>query len=337
LDEADWGGTGAGLIDMNNVWTDGQDTVTAIRGFNGDLVVFGKRHIIFITDGSGSEIGLNPANAYVGDVISGTGCVDQHTIQPIGETEMAYLSPNGVQALSRVIQEKSNPTGSYSETIRSDLLTAYRGAAAGTIRSAYEPDSGQYFLTFVGNKTYVWETHKAYADEQGRPQIPIFEWDLAPGAWSVRDNGDVLLGGTAGNIGKLSGNTDDGVDLDLLYESGWLDLGEELGNRILILKRLGATIVTQMDGAITYKWSTDFKTTFKSSTKLLSADGGGATSEWGTMEWNIGEWSGSVAISLFKIAARDTGQYYKIGVQTTTDSTFAIQQLELFAKIGRLA
>lgn len=336
LDEADWGGSGAGTIDMNNVWTDGQDRITAIRGYNGDLVVFGMRHIIFITDGSGSEIGLNPTNAYVGDVITGTGCVDQHTIQSIGETELAYLSPNGVQALSRVIQEKSNPANNFSEAIRTDLSTAYRGATAGTIRSAYSPDTGRYYLTFSGSKTYVWETKKAYQDEWGAIQYPIFEWDFAPYAWCVRENGDILTGAPA-NVGKLTGNTDDGASLSLLYESGWLDLGEELGNRLKILKRLGATILTQMDGSILFKWGTDFNTTFKSSTKALTASTGGATSEWGTMEWGLGEWAGSIAVTLFKIPARDTGQYYKIGVSTDTDSTFAIQQLELFAKIGRLA
>ena len=122
LDEADWGGAGAGSIDFNNIWTDGQDRITAIVGFNGALVVFGLRHIVFIIDGSNSELGLDPTNAYVTDVISGTGCVDQHTIQPIGETDIVFLSQNGLQSLGRLIQERSNPSKTISKYIRTELL-----------------------------------------------------------------------------------------------------------------------------------------------------------------------------------------------------------------------
>lgn len=335
LDEANWGGTGSGTIDLSTVWVDGEDEITAIVGFNGDLVVFGLNHIVFITDGSGSEIGLNPTNAYIGDVISGTGCVDQQTIQPVGETEMLFLSPNGVQALSRVIQEKSNPTTTVSQAITTDLLAAYRAATAGTIRSAYSKEEGLYLLTFPGSKTYAFDIRRPYeAASQPVKLYPIYEWDLAPTAWCARRDGTLLMGG-AGNVYKYSGFTDDGTNIEVDYESPWLELGEELGNRTKILKKLGGTIFTSLNGNIIFKWAVDFNTNFKNYTKTFTnAD---TSSEWGVSEWGIAEWSGALAILITRVPARISGQYFKIGISASIDKSFAIQQIEMLAKLGRVA
>ena len=335
LDEADWGGSGAGSIDFSNIWTDGQDRITAIVGFNGALVVFGMRHIVFIIDGSGSELGLNPSNAYVVDVISGTGCVDQQTVQPIGETELLYLSLTGVQSLQRVIQERSNPTATVSKAITTDLMTSYRAAAAGTLRSAYDEKEEVYILTLTDQSiSYAFDTSSPYGDVADEHLYPVFKWDLAPSSWSARENGDLLMGG-AGNIYKYSGLTDDGTSIAIDYESPWLELGEELGNRLKILKRIGAIIFTSLDGNVVYKWSTDFDTALQSYSKAFSAPSG--ASEWGTSLWGTDEWSGPISLTITRIPARATGQYFKVGISASVDTSFSIQQVELFAKIGRAA
>jgi hypothetical protein len=335
LDEADWGGAGAGSIDFSKIWTDGQDRITAIVGFNGALVVFGMNHIVFIIDGTGSELGLNPANAYVVDVISGTGCVDQQTIQEVGETELLYMSKTGVQSLARVIQEKSNPTNTVSKAVTTDIVKAYRAAAAGTLRSAYNEDEGMYVITFTDQSvSYMFDTRTPYGGEAGQLLYPVFKWDLAPSSWASRDNGDLLMGG-AGNVYKYSGFTDDGTKISLEYESPWLELGEELGNRLKILKKIGAIIFTALDGNVVYKWSTDFDTSLKSYTKAFVAPSG--ASEWGVAEWGLDAWSGPISLSITRIPARITGQYFKVGLSADVDTAFSIQQVELFAKIGRAA
>jgi hypothetical protein len=336
LDETDWNGTGAGSIDFSNIWTNGQDRITAIVGFNGVLVVFGMRHIVFISDGTGSELGLNPNNAYVSDVIQGTGCVDQQTIQPIGETDLLYLSPNGLQSLSRVIQERSNPTQTLSKLIRTELLTAYRGATAGTIRSTYSPDEGFYLISFpASNKTYCFLTRKGFQDEDGDLVFPVFEWDFAPTSMTTRENGDTLFG-EAGEVFKYSGTTDNGADIALEYESSWLDFGEEIGNRLKILKKISAIIFSSLNSNIVFKWYTDFRTTASNFTKSFTSSATGA--EWGVAEWGLDEWGGGgAAQKIFSIAARGTGQYFKIGFTAAVDVDFAVQQLELKAKVGRIA
>lgn len=335
LDETDWGGAGAGSIDFNNIWTNGQDRITAIVGFNGRLVVFGRRHIVFISDGTTSELGLDPAQAYVEDIIEGTGCVDQQTIQAIGEGELVFLSDDGVQTLGRVIQEKSAPKTSVSKNIRTELLETSRAATAGTIRSCYNPDEGFYLLTFPASKTYCFDARWLYQDEQGDVVAPVFEWDITPTALLSRENGDVLFGG-AGNIYKYSGFTDDGSNIALDYESSWLDLGEDIGNRLKILKKIGAIIFSSFTGTMQFKWYVDFETsTTDTYQRNFGSEAVGA--EWGVGLWGVAEWGIGGSQRIFRIPARGVGQYFKIGFTVSTDNQLQVQQLELLAKVGRLA
>jgi hypothetical protein len=334
LDEADWNGTGAGAIDFSNIWTEGQDSITAVAGFNGALVVFGMNHIVFLTDGTGNELGLNPNNMYVSDVIHGTGCVDQRTIQAIGETDLVFLSRNGVQTLSRLLNERSNPTTAVSKNIRTEITEAYRASTAGTLRSVYSPDEGLYILTFPGDKSYAFDTRFLYQDESGDTVAPIFQWTLLPTAWAYQRDGTLLAGG-AGEIFEYTGTTDDGSSIQLDYESGWLDFGEEVGNQLKILKKLGAIIFTSSNDDITMKWATDFETVFGSIVKTFTATTTGA--EWGTALWGTSEWGPGGGQKLFKVPARGTGQYFKVGFSALTAATMSVQQIELIAKIGRTA
>lgn len=334
LDETDWGGTGAGSIDFSNIWTDGQDQITAIAGFNGALLVFGLNHIVTITDGTGSELGLNPANAYVADVLHGTGCVDQNTLQAIGETDLIFLAVNGVQALSKLINERSNPTQTVSRNIKSDLLTAYRSATAGTIRSTYSYDEGIYWLSFPGDRSYAFDTRFVAQTTDGQPLLPAFQWDLAPTALVTLRDGTTLTGG-AGEVFQYTGETDDGTAITVNYESGWLDFGEEVANYIKILKKIGMISFTAYDGDITIKWAVDFNTGFKSFVRTYEQSAGAA--EWGVAEWGTDEWGPGGGRKIFKVPARGTGQYFKVGFNGTFDESVSFQQIELNAKIGRIA
>lgn len=336
LDETDWNGTGAGSIDFNNIWTNGQDEITAITGYNGQLVVFGKRHIVFISDGTGAELGINPANAFVSDVIQGTGCLDQQTLQPVGETDLLFVSDYGLQSLSRVIQERSNPTLTISKNVHTELLEAIRAETAGQIRSCYSPDEGFYLLSFPdSSKTYAFVVRKTFRDPDGDIVVPTFKWTFADTALLVKDNGNIYFGG-AGEAFQYSGTTDNGSNIAIDYESSWLDFGEEVGNRLKILKRIGFILFSSSGENLTVKYYVDFSNTSKSYTKGLEALGSG--SEWGVAEFGIDEFGGgSVSNRISSAPARATGQYFKIGFSTTLSTTWSLQQVELVAKIGRLA
>ncbi len=342
LDETRWDvADGGGSLDMTTVWTEGTDTITAIAGFNGSLVVFGHKHIIFWLDAGDSELGINPQDMYVNDVVTGTGCIGQETIQPLGETDMFYVSDNGVQSLVRVTQSTSNPVNTLSAPIRSQLLSYVNGAVPNTVRSAYSAKYGLYLLTFpavsdsTSGLTYAFDTKFPYEDPLTGVRLNIITtWTLAPTAWCAKQNG-TLLGGLGDGIIEYGGSTlDDGETFRFIYQSPWLDFGEDFADRVKLMKRLGAIIYVQGATQVIYSWGTDFSEDKTQVSKEYAADG---LAEWGIAEFDIAEFSGGLNLQIIKLAARARGQYFRLGVEAVIDGEFAIQQLELFTKIGRLA
>lgn len=342
LDETDWGGVGSGSIDMTSVWTDGTDEVTGIFAYNGQLVVFGKRHIVFWYDGKGAQLGLDPDSIYVNDVVTGTGSLTQWSVQPVGETDLLYLSRNGVQSIRRVIQNTSNPIATISKNIRNHLIAVIKDVVdLDTIRSVYSPRDGFYVLTIptqtapaITGISYVIDQRYPYADAEGDRLNIITTWTLAPTAWLAKDNFEVNLGTTAG-VGLYRGSTtDNGSTFRFTYQSPWLDLGEEFADLLKILKRIGAILFVRNNTSIVFKWSVDFSDGFDSMTRDVDSD---ASAEWGSGEWGSMEWSGGLTLRIIKIPARDRGQYFRLGIEAEVNGEFAIQQAELFTKIGRLA
>ena len=180
---------------------------------------------------------------------------------------------------------------------------------------------------------------RPYRDEiTGEVRYPVTEWDLAPTAWLWDVGGNRLLlsdSGNPGNVGVYGGGDDDnGTSFLMDYEGPWLDLGEQVADRIKILKRLGSIIFITAAATVIYKWDFDFSGQFV--TKTASFIAGGA-SEWGLAEWGLGEWSGGLSLKIFKFPAFGTGQYIKLGLSVVIASKFSIQQLEIFAKMGNIA
>jgi len=342
LDETNWGGVGAGSIDMTSVWADGMDEVTAIVAFNGGLVVFGNRHIIFWIDGQGAQLGIDPDNIFVNDAVTGTGCVSQWTLQPVGETDLLYLAPNGVQSIQRVILSNSNPVLSLSKKIRNSLIATIKDITdVDTLRSTYSPIDGFYLLTIpaqvapqITGQTFVLDQRFRYQDEENDLLSIVTTWTLAPTAWLAKDDFTLLLGDTAG-VGLYKGaTTDNGTSFRFIYQSPWLDLGEEFADRLKMLKRIGSILFVKNNTDIVFKWNVDFDDGFKSITRQVDGD---ASAEWGGGEWGAAEWSGGLTLRILKIPARARGQYFRLGIEADVNGEFALQQLELFTKIGRLA
>jgi hypothetical protein len=334
LDEADWGGAGAGSIDMSSVWTAGMDEVTAIAAFNGSFIVFGHNHIIIWEDNIGSQLGLSPTQLVVVDVIEGTGCTSHWTIQHIGETDIVYLSRNGLQSLGRIVFEKSNPLSNVSKYVRDDFLADIRLEDPLDLRTVYSPEEGFYLISIpVKEITYVFDVRNMFKDEEGELAFPCTTWDLYPTAFEVREDGTLLFG-APGQVWTYGSDADDGGLIRFEYASPWLDLGEELGNRLKMLKRIGSIMFVRNNAGIEYKWATDFRENDQVITKVVVDP---AAYEWNIAEWGLGEWSGGLFLQIIKVPARGVGQYYRIKIETHVTGQFALQQLELFTKIGRIA
>jgi hypothetical protein len=331
LDETDWNTVGdSGSIDMSNVWTDGTDVVTAIAAFNGALVVFGRRHIVFWVDGQGSALGLDPDQIYVADVITGTGCVSELTVKAVGETDLYFLSDNGVQSLSRVIQERSNPVTNLTGLVRSVLLSDLNEETFANIRAVYDAFRGFYLLSLPGaERTWCIDTRAVGQDGSG----VVTTWTLAPTALCATRDNKLYFGGTYG-VGLYGGFSDAGTDIRFRYRSPWLDLGEDVGNRTKLLKRIQAILTLGSSTDVLFRWWTNFKDVGRSDTVSVTVS---SSAEWGVGEFSIAEFSGSAGLNILKTPARDRGQYYRIGIEASVSGNFAVSQAELAVKIGRLA
>lgn len=335
LDETDWNTVGdSGSIDMSSVWTGGTDEVTAIAAFNGALVVFGRRHIVFWVDGAGSAIGMDPDNIYVADVIEGTGCISDLSVQTIGETDLLYLSPNGVQSLSRLIAERSNPISTLTKNVRKVFLDSLAIETEADIRSAYNPVEGIYILSFPNqNQSWVLDQSRQWRDEEGDLLSVVTEWDLAPTSWLSKVDNTLHIGDTHG-VGTYSGFSDNGNSYRFIFQSPWMNLGEELANRLKMLKRMSAILFIRTATDVVFKWAVDFQDSGRSISRAAAAL---ANDEWNIGEWNVAEWSGADPLRIISVPARDKGQYYRIGIEANVTGAFAVQQVELMTKIGRIA
>lgn len=336
LDETAWSSGGAGEIDMSEIWTIGTDVIRAIAAFNHQLVVFGARHIVFFSDGGTGVLGLDPTLLFVSDIIAGTGTLSQHTLQPVGDTDLLFASDTGVQSLKRLIIQKSNPVISLTKLVRDELVADLVSETADNISSVYSATNGFYLLTLpTSSVTWVLDQRRRYQDEDGDEVCATTRWNTAATATYELNSRTLYFARTAGKVATYSGPDDEGTPFRFIWQSPWLDLGEQVANRLKLLKRLGAIIFARVSMDVVFKWAVDFQISGR--TKTVTIDPSGGSSEFGIAEFGIAEFSGGTLLQILTLPARAKGQYYRLSIEADVSGEFAIQQAELFAKIGRVA
>lgn len=336
LDETDWGSASSGTIDMRTIWSAGTDTVTAIVSFNASLVIFGNNHIVFFTDGRGSMLGLDPTQAYVFDLIESTGCFSQWTVQQIGEGDIIFLGPNGCQSIANLQNSRSFPMTNLTKYIRDNLLSQVATETVATIRSSYNNFLGQYLLSLPNNQT-VWclDVRRVYKDELGDSCAICTSWGMNATATHSTQANVTYIARTPGTVGIYSGNTDEGATYQFVYLSGWLNLGEQVAQKLKMLKRFESIIFSGGNQVLTFTWNTDFGNSANSA--VLSIAATGSVSQYGLGQFGIAQYGGGSSLNIIKYDARARGQYYQVGVSATIASLFSIQQIQLAVKIGRTA
>lgn len=336
LDETDWGSASSGTIDMRTIWSAGTDTVTAIVSFNASLVIFGNNHIVFFTDGRGSMLGLDPTQAYVFDLIESTGCFSQWTVQQIGEGDIIFLGPNGCQSIANLQNSRSFPMTNLTKYIRDNLLSQVATESVATIRSSYNNFLGQYLLSLPNNQT-VWclDVRRVYKDELGDSCAICTSWGMNATATHSTQANVTYIARTPGTVGIYSGNTDEGATYQFVYLSGWLNLGEQVAQKLKMLKRFESIIFSGGNQVLTFTWNTDFGNSANSA--VLSIAATGSVSQYGLGQFGIAQYGGGSSLNIIKYDARARGQYYQVGVSATIASLFSIQQIQLAVKIGRTA
>lgn len=338
LDGNAWAASGAGSLDVTSVWPNGMDEITALAVFNGALLVFGRSCILFYSDGTGSELGIDPTNMYLYDTIVGTGCIARDTVKEVEGQDLLFLSSAGVQSLQRLIQEKSNPINNVSSNVRDYLTGFITSNTSSAIKAEYSPRDSCYILSFPTSlRAFCFDTRGRMDDGTYR----VTEWaSLAPTSMIASVSGALYLAldSVPGRVGLYSGYLDFGSTISLSYTSGWLDMSgteQNLDSYLKILKTLSATVFSGTAVTVALKWDIDFEGSFSSATFVTGA---GGSSEYGIAEYGIAEYSGGIALTRKSVPADGTGQYFRIGLQTSVNnSAFAIQQLAIYTKLGRLA
>jgi len=353
LDETRWAAAdGGGLIDFSKVWPSGQDSIVSVEEFGGDLVVLGSNNTVIITDGQGAALGIDPNALYVSDTIPGMGAVSQFAITRAAG-DLWVLTRSGVVGLKRELQVKSTPTTNISKNIQSSIVMATANETnSDNITMEYSPKKSMVVLCFpTSNQQFIFDT-----------RVPLEDGSYRAASWTsnlqtlsyIRDSQDLYgsLTGTAGEVMQYTGFSDDGETYSFDYESGWLDLGEENNLFLKFVKRLTSFVFVSANTTITSKVDYDFGA--KEFTIQRQASGG-RVAEYGTAEYgangvydindssavagtDVAEYSGSLSLRTVDAPGRGGGQYMRIGLRLDTNSgDVALQQINLYAKLGRLA
>ena len=359
LDETRWDSAdGGGSIDYSKVWPSGQDDIIAVEEFGGDLVVFGSNNTVVMTDGAGSSLGIAPESLYVSDTIPGQGAISQFAMcRAVGDLWIA--TPTGIIGLQRELVQKSTPLTNISQNVQSAVIAWVANEAdANNIDLVYSPKEAFVVCNFPTSGTQVvFDTRSTMPD--GTYRATTWSADLQTMAY-IRGSRDLYgaLKGTTGEVIKYAGNEDDGASYAIQYESGWLDLGEELNVFLKFVKRLTSFLFVSQNVVVTHKVNYDFGT--KEYSIQRSATGGrvpefGSTAttkyaEWGTNgSYNLqdplavpatdyAEYAGGVSLRTIDAPGKGGGQYIQVGLTIDTNSgEFAMQQINLYAKIGRHA
>ncbi len=353
LDETRWASAdGGGAIDMSQVWPSGQDVVVAIEEFAGDLVIFGRNNTVIWTDGQGSDLGINPLVMYVSDTIPGVGCVSQFCVErAVGD--LWFVSSSGLQTLARALQDKTTPTNNVSKNVQSNYL-AYLDAETDedNMTLVYSPREEFVLSIFpTSNKVMCFDTRFLMQDGTYRATEWSTELQTAhyyPSDRSLKGS----LSSAAGEIMTHQFYSDNGSSYDFSYESGWLNFGEELGQYLKFVKTMTSAVFVQADTTINYILKYDFNTNPKS-TPVRAVGSVGAQfniSEFGSngsidpsdsakvAGTDVSEFSGGTTLRVLRVPGKGGGQYVKVGCTLdTSEAQFSLQQINLYAKVGRYA
>jgi hypothetical protein len=336
--ESNWSGGTAGSTLLTNVWPAGVDKPVALAEFNGHLVIFGKESIIIY---AGPEDPASEFSTFAKvEGIAGTGCASRDTVQNIGR-DLAFVSPDGVRSLGRVIQEKSMPSNDAAPHVRDYVVGLIGTSTDAIMKSAYIPELGLYIVSF--DTTVLAFDMRQKLDNGG---FRVTEW---PGTWRALCNDrhgsflftEVDSGQTLQYTGELdnvpaAGGVGDEIVFD--YEGPWGDFStesREIGSNLKILKRVKMYLFGGAGTTLTFKWAVDYSTEFNAIT-ITIPDAVGAA--WGEAVWDTDVWAAGF---LFKEVASNiskSGRVTKFGVTASVAGVpIAINRIDLFAKLGKLS
>ena len=336
---------GGGTIDLVNNFAFGKDEIIALSTFNNQLIVFGKTNITIFNSP------VIPTSLALADSVVGMGCVARDTVQTIG-SDLLFLSGDGLRSLSRTIELEKMPAQDFSQNIRTDLLSQLSAANKDNIKSCWSEKEGFYLLK-IGTFVYNFDFKKLISSVKTLevPLPKISRWlGMEPDSLFVAKDETVYFG-KQGFVAKYSGYNDSlysdssvvSSTYNFKYRSNWQDFGfisPEISSLYKMPKKIKMTVNEGTDYTINYFWAFDYiNTEYRQAGTAILNTLVSAGAQWGTSEWNLGEWSGdATAVDSVPAQLSGSGQNLQYGFDVTVNgSNIAIQQIELLIKLGRVA
>lgn len=344
-----WSGAGAGLINIEEYWPNGQDEIVALAEHNGFLVIFGRRSIVIYSVPMDQTASSGPAFMELVDAIENIGCIARDSVVSTG-TDVFFLDASGLRSLNRTIQEKSVPIGDASANVRDDLKVSVSSVAF-PIRACYSPEEAVVLLflprsTAEASETYVFDTRRPL--ENGALRTTL--WKGKGLRCGVRiDDGRLFLGRagglytyTGGNDTSLLSTEDATSDVMMNYlttQQVW-----EQPAMLKFPKQCDIVLIGGSSLDLRVSWYFDYKTqeNFKTISRSVAVGGQWGTAQWGNYnedppgagsQW--GEAGG--IISEEKVNLWGSGKVVQFGFSgNITSQQISIQELNIQALLGRL-
>lgn len=332
-------GGSSGAFDLSEFWPNGMDEGVAIADFNGWLIVFGEDSIIVYENPDDVN------NMAIVEGVNGIGCIARDSVQVVG-TEIIFLSNTGLRSLGRTIQEKATPIGDISRHVRDRLLlTLTNETNKDEISSVYNRQEGFYLLSLPVTGI-CWYFDLKFPQPDGSWKVT--QWTYAPTALMYSRDLTMYLAAEDGFLSTYTGFRDNtpssgsgGDSYEINYEGVWNDFevgggAEGVSNLLKIPKQVSLLGSGQPSVAVTFKWAFDYSEIFNTVPLQFSTT---APSQYGVGQYGIAQYAaGGGEFERVKGQLKSTGQVIKTGILTTIDGqSFAMQRLDVLAKIGRLA
>ena len=318
LDSSDFTGAGSGAINLEQV-IPGNDEIVALTEHNNSLIIFCKNNIVVYNNAD--DIG----NIALGDTVIGIGCIARDSVQNIG-TDLIFLSFSGLRTLGRTIQEKSAPLRDLSKNIRDNFLAVINGENLDNVKSVYyEPDA--FYLLRTSAFVYCFDVRAFLEDGSAR----VTTWDtINPLSMLATKNRRLLLGKPDG-IANYTNYTDNSSSYTFTYYTPYLDFGDPS-----LTKFPKKMIVTVLGSNVTFdvKWAFDYTSDFS---VLQDTSSSANVAEYGVGEYNIAEYSSSIAIEQLQQQLNGNGNIIQIGIEALINgNAFSVQKIDIYSVIGRI-
>jgi hypothetical protein len=325
-----WSGGASGSISIEKVLTNGTDSIVALAGFNGFLVIFCKKTTIIYSGADGDPT----SDLKLVEVIDGVGCIARDSVQDVG-SDILFLSDTGVRSLGRLIQEKSAPLFDISRNVRDQLiLDVLSNNDYDNIKSVFHEREGFYLLTLpTRGITYCFDLKQRLQDASCKTT----QWMFAPKSLLSTRSRELYLG-REGYIGRYAGNRDNGNSFRFLYYTSHLDAGDS--SIIKILKKVNTLTVGGAGTNVFLKWTVDYGTDYRSA---LWTYPNVVRSEYNVSEYNIAEYNAGITINPVPKQFQGYGQtiggagrVFQLGIEADIgNDSFSVQQMDIFVKAGR--